>query len=280
MNPESADKELQILAEDIRLASLRAVAACGSGHAGGIFSMAELLAVLYGAFVRSDPKTPAAPERDKVVLSKGHCGPGLYAALALAGYFPEEELKTLNANGTHFPSHCDMRKTPGVDMTTGSLGQGASTAAGLALSDKLAGRKFDTYVILGDGELGEGQVWEMALFAAHGKLDNLIAFVDANGQQLDGDVKDILALGDIEKKFASFGWNAATVEEGNNVAAIRKAVEAARAHTGSPSAIILKTVKGKGWSRLEGKSPVHHSTVSPDDLRQAEQEIGARRAAL
>ncbi len=282
MNSGNPDNDrLRAMAEDIRLVSLRAIAACGSGHVGGVFSMAELLATLYGAFVRCDPADPSRPDRDKVVLSKGHCGPGLYAALALRGYFPEDDLKTLNSDGTHFPSHCDMRKTPGIDMTTGSLGQGASAAAGLALADKLAGRRFTTYLILGDGELGEGQVWEMALFARQQRLDNLIAFVDANGQQLDGDVKDILDMGDIAAKFASFGWNAATVADGNDVASIRAAIDAALAdRTGVPSAVILKTVKGKGWSELEGKSPVHHSVVSPETLARAEEEIGARRRAF
>lgn len=274
------DKQLRIMAEDIRLVSLRGIAAYGNGHVGGVFSMAELLAVLYGAFVRSDCNAPGCADRDKVVLSKGHCGPGLYAALALRGFFPEDDVKTVNSNHTRFPSHCDMRKTPGVDMSTGSLGQGASTAAGLALADKIAKRPFNTYLILGDGELDEGQVWEMALFARQQRLDNLIAYVDANGQQLDGDVKDIMDLGDIAGKFASFGWNAIDVPDGHDVAAIRVATESALANTGTPSVIVLKTVKGRGWSQLEGKSPVHHSAVSAAMLAQAEEEIGARRKAL
>lgn len=274
--PHLSDLQTRIAADEIRLTALRGIAASGSGHVGGIFSMAEALAVLYGSFVRTDPQQPRNPLRDKVVLSKGHCGPGLYAALALRGFFPPEELKSINRNGTRFPSHCDMRKTPGVDMTTGSLGQGASSAAGLALADKIARRSFNTYVILGDGELDEGQVWEMALFAAQQKLDNLVAIIDANGQQLDGAVDDICSLGNIAAKFTAFGWHAQNLTDGHDVTAIRTAVTAALAATGVPSAIVLNTVKGKGWSQTEGKCPVHHSVVTADALAQAENEIGGR----
>ncbi len=205
------DNELRLFAEQIRLYGMRAIASAGSGHIGGMFSMAELLAVLYGVYLRIDPANPKKPDRDKVVLSKGHCGPGLQAVLALKGFFPMDWLLTVNQNGTRLPSHCDMNKTPGIDMTTGSLGQGASIAAGLALGDKTAKRVFNTYLILGDGELDEGQVWEMALFAAQQKLGNLVACIDANAQQLDGYTKDIASLGDICAKFAAFGWDAVTV---------------------------------------------------------------------
>ena len=268
--------QTRIAADEIRLIALRGIAASGNGHVGGVFSMAEALAVLYGSFVRTDPHNPRNPNRDKVVLSKGHCGPGLYAALALRGFFPPDELQTINRNGTRFPSHCDMRKTPGVDMTTGSLGQGASSAAGLALADRLARRDFATYVILGDGELDEGQVWEMALFAAQQKLGNLVAVIDANGQQLDGAVSEICSLGDIAAKFASFGWQAQRVADGHDVSAIRAAVEAALAEKEKPAAIVLDTVKGKGWSHTEGKCPIHHSVVTAELLAQAEEEIGGR----
>jgi Transketolase, N-terminal subunit len=275
-----SDTELRIAADQLRLDSLRGLAGPGSGHAGGILSMAELLAVLYNCFVRTDPAEPKKPERDKVVLSKGHCGPGLFAALAARGFFPASELTSINKNGTRFPSHCDMNKTPGVDMTTGSLGQGASTAAGLALADTLAGRDFTTYLILGDGELDEGQVWEMALFAAQQKLDNLIAFVDANGQQLDGDVNGICGLGDIAAKFRSFGWNTLSIDDGHDVTAIRGAIIVALATKGMPTAIVLNTVKGKCWTQLEGKCPVHHSVVTAEMLAQAEEEIGGRIAEM
>lgn len=270
------DSELATLADRIRLDAITGMAGCGSGHVGGVFSMAELLAVLYGNFVRTDPANPRDPNRDKVVLSKGHCGPGLYAALAFRGFFPASDLKQINVNGTRFPSHCDMNKTPGVDMTTGSLGQGASTAAGLALADKVAGRDAQTYVILGDGELNEGEVWEMALFARQQKLDNLVACVDANGQQLDGDCGDVCDLGDIASKFAAFGWNAVTLTNGHDVSAIRKALTDAAACKGVPSVIVLKTVKGRGWSSIDGKPKVHHSVITPELLAQAEQEILAR----
>lgn len=271
---------IRLFAENIRLKSLEAVAAAGSGHVGGVFSMAEALAVLYcdgcGA-MRVDPENPRRPDRDKLVLSKGHCGPGLFAALALRGFFPMEELLTVNKNGTRLPSHCDMRKTPGVDMTTGSLGQGASTAAGLALADRIAKRGYDTFLVLGDGELDEGQVWEMALFAAQQRLDNLIALVDVNRQQLDGATDGICFLGDIAAKFSAFGWNAAAVD-GHDVRAVREAIDRARGSSGAPSAICLETVKGKGWSRLEGQCPAHHSVVTPELFEECKAEIAGRMA--
>jgi transketolase len=274
------EQELQIFAENIRLASLRAVAAAGGGHLGGIFSMAEALAVLYGDVMRVNPRNPAAPERDKLVLSKGHCGPGLFAALALKGFFPLEDLLTLNQNGTLFPSHCDRQKTPGVDMTTGSLGQGASSAAGIALADQLARRAYRTFLILGDGELDEGQVWEMALFARQRKLRNLVALVDLNGQQLDGDTRDICAgVANAGAMFASFGWNMLAVD-GHSVREIHAALQPAAGVPMQPTAIILKTIKGRGWSRLEGKPKVHHSVVDEAQLREAEAEITRRIASL
>lgn len=281
MNPSRpSDRDLRIAADQLRLDCLRGLAGPGNGHVGGIFSMAELLAVLYGCFVRTDPSEPKNPERDKVVLSKGHCGPGLFAALAARGFFPASDLTQINANGTRFPSHCDMNKTPGVDMTTGSLGQGASSAAGLALADRLSKRDFTTYLILGDGELNEGQVWEMALFARQNRLGNLVAFVDANGQQLDGAACGICDMGNITEKFRAFGWDARHVPNGHDVGAIRDAVDAALTEKDLPSAIVLDTVKGKGWTQLEGKCPVHHSVITAESLEQAEKEIGGRIAAL
>ncbi len=278
MHPDEFRK-LAIFADEIRLESLRAMAAYGSGHVGGVFSMAELLAVLYGAVMRTDPARPRDPARDKLVLSKGHCGPGVQAALAIRGFFPLADLQTLNRDGTKYPSHLDMRKTPGVDMSTGSLGQGASAAAGLALADRLAGRDAYTYLILGDGECDEGQVWEMALFAAQQRLRNLVAFVDRNRQQLDGETECICALGDVAGKFRSFGWRAVTAA-GHDVAAIVGAIEEIRAGEGCPGVIVLDTVKGRGWSRLEGKPNVHHTALTPALAAEAEGEIAGRLAAL
>ena len=196
------NKELRVFAEEIRVETLKELANLGFGHIGGSMSVVELLAVLYGREMRLDPQNPQGEDRDKLVMSKGHAGPAVYATLALKGYFPREELLTLNQGGTHFPSHCDRLKTTGVDMTTGSLGQGISTACGLALGNRILGRN-DAYVylVLGDGECDEGQVWEVAAFAAHQMLDHLIAFVDQNKQQLDGSTDDVMYMGDMDDKF-------------------------------------------------------------------------------
>lgn len=254
---------------------LRTIASYGEGHVGGSLSIADLLAALYGGIMRYDPLNPKDPDRDKLVLSKGHCGPALYAALALKGFFPIEELKTINRFGTRFPSHCDMNRTPGIDMSTGSLGQGASTAAGIALADKVQGRTSYTYLILGDGECNEGQVWEMAMFAAHNQLSRLIAFVDRNRQQLDGLTDDILRMGDLAALFRAHGWNAVTVD-GHDFDAIAGAIGNAKASSGAPSMIILDTIKGKGWAEAERRVPSHYMTVSKQQL-EAYEAVSAER---
>lgn len=264
----------RILAERIRLESMRCMASEGCGHVGGVLSAAELAAVLYEDVLTCFPSDPGRMDRDRVVLSKGHCGPVLYAALALKGFFPLEELTTLNRNGTRLPSHCNCLDTPGIDISTGSLGQGASLAAGIALGMRLKGLSRYTYLILGDGECDEGQVWEAALFAAHFKLGNLVAFVDRNRQQLDGYTCDVMDVGDLEEKFRAFGWHAQTVD-GHDVRAIYDAVEAAKGEA-RPSAIVLETVKGKGWSVSEGKPNVHHLKISEEQFALAEREISAR----
>jgi transketolase len=266
---------LQRFAEEIRVNIMRTIAFYGEGHVGGSLSLADLLAALYGREMRFDPADPKNPDRDKLVLSKGHCGPALYAALALMGFFPAEELKTINRFGTRLPSHCDMNRTPGIDMSTGSLGQGASTAAGIALADKVRGRTSHTYLILGDGECNEGQVWEMAMFAAHHKLSRLIAFVDRNRQQLDGLTDDILRMGDLAELFRANGWNAVTID-GHNFEAITGAIENAKASSGAPSMIILETVKGKGWAEAERRVPSHYMTVSKQQL-EAYEAVSAER---
>jgi Transketolase, N-terminal subunit len=223
MLSKSEIRELKRLAVKIRIDTIKSIANFGAGHVGGAMSMVETLAVLYGKIMRYDTKNPDWKDRDWFICSKGHSGPSLYATLAIEGFFPEEELKTLNQGGTKLPSHCNKDLTKGVDMSTGSLGQGSSLAVGVALGNKLDKRDNYTYLMLGDGEIQEGQVWEAALYAAQKKLDNLIAFVDYNKKQLDGYVKDINDVGDIKVKFESFGWNAQKVD-GNDVVQVYDAI--------------------------------------------------------
>lgn len=271
--------ELELLAAKIRLESILSMGSCGSGHVGGVLSAADLVAVLYGDAACYDPAAPRMEDRDRIILSKGHCGPVLYAVLALKGFFPKALLSTLNQNGTTLPSHCNMHDTPGIDMSTGSLGQGGSLAAGLALGMRLKDSRRCVYLILGDGECDEGQVWEMALFAAQQKLDNLITFVDLNHQQLDGYTDNICALGDIRRKFEDFGWHAVQID-GHDLAAIHDAIGEAKEKTGVPSMIVLDTVKGKGWSVTEGKANVHHIPITRRQTEAAKLELGGRIAAL
>jgi transketolase len=251
---------------------IKMIADLGVGHLGGSLSIAELLAVLYGGQLRHDPQNPAWKERDWLVCSKGHAGPAVYAALALRGYFPMEQLATLNRPGTHLPSHCDRNLTTGVDMTTGSLGQGASTAAGVALAHKLNETGNSVFLILGDGEIQEGQVWEMALFAAQRKLSNLIAFVDYNHMQIDGTTDEVNSLGDIAAKFRAFGWFALEVD-GHDPDAIDSAIELAKLQGKAPSMIVLDTVKGNGWSASAGVVGSHNRTISPEQKEEALAEM-------
>jgi len=268
MLTEKMRKELEIFAAQIRVETLKEFKCLGFGHVGGAMSIVETLAVLYGGVMNIDPKNPRWEDRDWLVVSKGHSGPAVYATLALKGYFPIEELKTLNKPGTNLPSHCDRNKTIGIDMTTGSLGQGMSTAIGVALGNRLDGRKNYTYLILGDGECDEGQVWEGALFAAHQKVGNLIAFVDYNGQQLDGYTKDINDLGDIAQKFREFGWHGQDVD-GGSVKEIYEAIEKAKAVTDIPSVIVLHTKKGKGCTFAEGIVNNHHMNFTQEQADEA-----------
>lgn len=268
--------DLQKFADRIRFHAIRSMHASRGGHAGGVLSLCELLAVLYGNVMNYDPADPRMESRDKVVLSKGHCGPVLYSALALSGFFPKEELLTLNQNGGHLPSHCDMSKTPGVDMTTGSLGQGASTAVGMALGKKMLHKDGFVFLILGDGELNEGQVWEAAMFARQHRLDNLITFVDWNHQQLDGYTTDICDMGNIEEKFRSFGFEAVTID-GHDTNAIQKAIsDAAASEKEVPKCIVLDTIKGKGWSITEGKTGIHHIVITDEMMQEAEIEFAGK----
>ncbi len=256
----------QEFAKKIRIEALKALGNLGFGHVGGAMSVADVLAVLYHDEMRIDPRNPKMRDRDQLVLSKGHAGPALYAALALKGFFPLEELSTINTGGTRLPSHCDRNKTPGIDMSTGSLGQGMSTAIGIALAQKMDHIDARTFLILGDGECEEGQIWEGALFAAQHKISNLIAFVDYNKQQLDGYVDDICALGDLCAKFREFGWYVTEVD-GHNTAAIESAIHAVSDRL--PNMIILNTSKGRGCSFAEGVLYNHHMTFTKDQINEA-----------
>lgn len=258
-------RQLERFALEIRIATLTELGALGFGHIGGCLSIADTLAALYGRVMRIRPDEPGWPDRDKLVCSKGHAGPAVYAALALKGYFPFERLLTLNQPGTSLPSHCDRKKTIGVDMTTGSLGQGSSLAAGMALGDKLKGRPNRVFLILGDGELNEGQVWEAAMFAAAKGLDNLTLFVDNNGKQLDGYTKDVLPMGDLRAKFEAFGFHTQQIN-GNDVAAVYEAAENAAPRRGKPHAIILDTVKGAGVPDVEKAAANHSMNFKPGQV--------------
>jgi transketolase len=229
--------------------------------------------------MKIDSSRPDWKERDKLVMSKGHAGPALYAALALKGYFPKDWLATLNRPGTRLPSHCDMRLTPGIDMTTGSLGQGVSTAIGLALAQRLDGFESGVYLFTGDGEMNEGQVWEGAMFAPQQKLSNLTWFIDVNGKQLDAHTKDIIDLGDLAAKFEAFGWHTQTVD-GRDVRAISGAVELAKAEKIRPSCIVLKTVKGSGVPCIEAIDLNHHIVLEGELLAKAVSEVESIISAL
>lgn len=260
---QAKKKELQALAVKIRLAALEAIHSLGSGHLGGALSIADVLAVLYGEEMKIDPQNPQWPERDKLVCSKGHAGPAVYGTLAVKGFFPYEELKTLNRPGTRLPSHCDRNKTPGVDMTTGSLGQGTSLAAGMALGDRIKGRPSRTFLIVGDGESNEGQVWEALAFAAAKKLSNLVVLLDWNKRQLDGWTKDVYPMGDYVAKFEAFGFDTVKVD-GNDVEAVAAALARTRKGGDKPYAIVLDTVKGAGIQEV-ADTPMNHSISVNDD---------------
>ena len=264
-------KDLNIFAAQIRITMLTGLRELGFGHVGGAMSMVELMAALYGECMQIKPENPQWEDRDWYIQSKGHSGPAIYATLALKGYFPKEEILTINKGGTNLPSHCDRNKTPGIDMTTGSLGQGMSTAIGVALGNKLKGKNNYTYLLLGDGECQEGQVWEGALFAPQQKLDHLIAFIDNNGKQLDGYCKEICDTGNLRLKFEDFGWYAQDVD-GHDIEAIIDAVDKAKTISGKPSMIVLHTEKGKGCTFTEGVFYNHHVTFTK---AQADEAINA-----
>lgn len=279
MVSEEKIKELKRFAADVRIAAMEEFRAIGIGHVGGSMSVCDLIACLYGAVMNVDPSNPKWEQRDRFIMSKGHAGPAMYAALALRGYFDREELKTLNRLGTRLPSHTDMNRTPGVDMTTGSLGQGFSSGLGIAMGCKKKGLKNYVYILLGDGECEEGQVWECAMFAPAKELTNVIAFVDYNDLQLCGTVEEVAGLTDIGGKFAAFGWHVVNVKDGNDVAQIMDAIDAAKAATDKPSMIILNTKKGKGCYFAEDVFN-HNMPVSEEQADRAIAELETYKAAL
>lgn len=272
--------EVKKFAVEIRKETIKCLANLGVGHIGGALSIVDVLAVLYGGEMNIDPKDPKKDDRDMLVVSKGHAGPAVYATLALKGYFPLEMLDTLNKPGTNLPSHCDMNRTSGIDMTTGSLGQGASSAMGIACGNRLKGYDNYTYLILGDGEIEEGQVWEAAIFANAKKLTKMIAFVDYNKCQIDDYVEDLCAMGDVAKKFESFGWYAQNVEDGNDVEQIAAAIANAKAQSEKPSVIVLNTVKGKGYSKIENALGSHNMPVTVEMAEEALKELDQQLEAM
>ena len=265
-------KELQIAAAKIRLGIIEGVFHAKSGHPGGSLSAAELFAYLYGKELNVDPKNPKDPDRDRFVLSKGHCAPGYYAALALKGFFPMEELQSLRHIGAMLQGHPDMKHTPGVDMSSGSLGQGISAAVGMALAGKMDRKSYRVYTLLGDGECEEGQVWEAAMFAGHHSLDNLCVIVDNNGLQIDGPVSKVGGPEPFDEKFLAFGFEVTTID-GNDLDQIEAALEQAKACKGKPFAIIMKTVKGKGVSFMENQVGWHGKAPNKDEYEIAMKEL-------
>ena len=266
-------KELQIDACKIRMGIIEGVFNAKSGHPGGSLSSAEIFAYLYFREMNVDPKDPKKEDRDRFVLSKGHTCPGLYAALALKGYFPWDELKKLRHVGAMLQGHPDMKGTPGVDMSTGSLGQGVSAACGMALAGKLAGKSYRVYALLGDGELEEGEVWEAAMFAAHHKLDNLCLVVDSNGLQIDGPVAEVGGPEPIDEKYRAFGFDVQTID-GHDFNAIEAAFDHAKTVKGKPSVLIAKTVKGKDVSYMENQVGWHGKAPDEEQYRVAMQDLG------
>ncbi len=272
-------KELQITAEKVRQHILEGVFHAKSGHPGGSLSSAEIFTYLYFKEMNIDPKDPQNPGRDRFVLSKGHCAPGWYGALAERGYFDPSEMKTLRHIGAMLQGHPNMRDTPGVDMSTGSLGQGISAAVGMAIAGKMDKAPYRVYTLLGDGEIEEGQVWEAAMAAGHRKLDNLCVIVDYNGLQIDGPVAEVGGPEPIDKKFEAFGFEVMAID-GNDFDEIEKAMDSAKACKGKPFAIIAKTVKGKGVSFMENQAGWHGKAPNAEEYEKAMQELRERLEVL
>ena len=269
------EEQLAGIANDMRIDIVRMIAEAGSGHPGGSLSCADILSVLYFDTMKHDPSNPKNEDRDRFILAKGHAAPALYAALAESGYFPKEELATLRKLGTRLQGHPDMNLLPGVEVSTGSLGQGLSIACGMACGMKLAGNDNIVFTLLGDGECQEGQVWEAAMFAAHRNLDNLVAIIDRNGLQIDGKTSDVCDPGDLASKFTAFGWEAHEID-GHDVAALRDAFAKVKsARDGKPHVFIARTIKGKGVSFMEDQAGWHGKAPNAEELEQALIDLGA-----
>lgn len=275
----SLKRQLQLTALDVRLAVVEGTYYAKSGHPGGSLSIADMLAYLYDVELRIDPTDPRKADRDRFVLSKGHAAPALYGVLAHKGYFPKEEISKLRHTGEMLQGHPDMRGTPGVDMSTGSLGQGVSAAVGMALAGKLDKADWRVYTILGDGEIEEGQVWEAAMFAAHKKLDNLCVIVDNNNLQIDGTLEEVNSPYPIPEKFAAFGFHVIEID-GHDFDQIEAALTEAKTVKGKPTAIIQKTVKGKGVSFMENQVGWHGKGPNKEEYELATAELTAAKEAL
>lgn len=276
---EKRIKELSVIANKVRKGALTGIYSAKSGHPGGSLSISDLLALLYFEVMNVDPKNPKMENRDRLVLSKGHTAPALYAVLAERGFFPVEKLSTFRKIDSNLQGHPDMNKVPGVDMSTGSLGQGVAAAGGMALAAKLDNKDYRVYTILGDGELEEGQVWEQAMFAAHYKLDNLTAFVDFNGLQIDGDITKVMNPTPIDKKFEAFGWNVITANA-HDIAELKAAIDKAKTVKGQPTVIIMNSVKGKGVSFMENQAGWHGAAPNEEQYTQAIAELDSKIAEL
>ena len=272
--------ELQKTANEIRKDIVTAVHSAKSGHPGGSLSAADVFSYLYFKEMEIDPKNPKDTDRDRFVLSKGHNAPGLYSALAERGYFPKEDLVTLRHLGSYLQGHPDMKHIPGVDMSSGSLGQGISAAVGMALAGKMDGKDYRVFTLLGDGEIQEGQVWEAAMFAGARKLDNLVVIVDNNGLQIDGNVADVCSPYPIDKKFEAFNFHVISVADGNDFDQLESAFEEAKTVKGMPVAIVMKTVKGKGVSFMENQAGWHGKAPNDEEYKIAMQDLEKAGEAL
>lgn len=265
--------DLQRMAVEVRKGIVTGVHSAKAGHPGGSLSAADVFTYLYFQEMKIDPKHPKNPDRDRFVLSKGHTAPGLYSALANRGYFPVEDLKTLRHMDSYLQGHPDMKHIPGVDMSSGSLGQGISAAVGMALSAKMNEKDYRVYTLLGDGEIQEGQVWEAAMFAGHRKLDNLVVIVDNNGLQIDGKIEEVCSPYPIDQKFRAFQFHVISVADGNDFEQLKSAFDEARTVKERPTAIILKTIKGKGVSYMENSAGWHGKAPNDVEYEKAMKEL-------
>jgi len=269
---EYTPEQIKRKADELRLHVIEMTTAAGSGHPGGSLSSADLIATLYFSVLRHDPKNPQWEDRDRFVLSKGHVAPVLYAALAESGYFPVEDLITLRKIGSKLQGHPVRGKVPGVEMSTGSLGQGLSMACGIALAGKMDGKDYHTYCLVGDGELQSGQNWEAAMFAVQYKLSNLIVFVDRNRLQIEGDTEKVMGLDSLTEKFLAFGWNVYEVD-GHNIEHLLGAIKVAKSNNDGPSIVVMNTIKGKGVSFMENNAGFHGRACKPDEYEKAVKEL-------